>query len=97
MQALGHRPHAEQYVFTRMLENWADNFLALDAEMLDALAEMDCSRGGRTSFSFHQARGLLKIPLRVNRWLGLCKEYSLRGARDLGHAQSKVSVNIIFS
>jgi hypothetical protein len=41
VQALGHRPHAEQYVFTRMLENGTDNFLALDAKMLDALAKMD--------------------------------------------------------
>ena len=43
VQALGHRPHAEQHVFTRMFENWTDNFLALDAEMLDALAKMDGS------------------------------------------------------
>src|SRR5438270_12160482 len=60
LQALGHRAHAEQHVFARMLENWADNLLALDAKLLDALAKMHRVRWGRSNLAFHYARGLPK-------------------------------------
>ena len=39
-QALGHGAHAEQHVFAGVLENRPDDFLALDAELVDALREM---------------------------------------------------------
>src|SRR5215472_10930721 len=59
-QALRHGAHAEQHIFAWMLENRADDFLPLDAQLLDAFAQMHRSRGGRTILAFHQARGLLK-------------------------------------
>ena len=40
VQPLGHRPHAEQHVFARMLEDRANDFLPLDAQLLDAFAQV---------------------------------------------------------
>src|SRR5579859_627662 len=59
-QALGHRAHAKQYVFARVLKNRADDFLPLDAKLLDAFAQVRRRSWGRTILAFHQARGLLK-------------------------------------
>jgi hypothetical protein len=40
MEALGHCAHAEEHVFTGMLEDGPNDFLAFDAELLDALSKM---------------------------------------------------------
>ena len=40
VQAFGHGAHAEQHVFAWMLEDWADNLLPLDAELIDAFGQM---------------------------------------------------------
>src|SRR5690242_20449755 len=43
-----------------MLENWPDDFLPLDAKLLDAFAQVHRRSWGRTILAFHQARGLPK-------------------------------------
>src|SRR6266851_2543141 len=63
VQSLGDGANAQQNVFARMLENRANDFLALGAELLDALWKIDCWRlrliaGGSL---FHAARELPKI------------------------------------
>ena len=59
-KTLGHRTHAEEDVVARVLENRANNFLALGAEEFNALGK----RGGRDLrrnwWSFHGARELPK-------------------------------------
>src|SRR5208282_2501603 len=60
MQALGHGAHAEQNVVARMLENGADDFLALGAEEFDALRERRSRSLWRNLWSFHGARELPK-------------------------------------
>jgi hypothetical protein len=49
-QTLCHRP---QHVLARVLENRADDLLALDAEMLHPLAQVNRRRWGRTTLVFH--------------------------------------------
>ena len=43
LKACGHGAHAEEHEFARVLEDRPDDFLALDAELIDALSEL---RGG---------------------------------------------------
>src|SRR5690242_21914052 len=62
VQPLRHCAHAEQHVFARMLDDRADNLLPLDAQLLDAFAQVHRSRWGWAILAFHQARGLLKSP-----------------------------------
>src|ERR1700723_2182695 len=63
VQALGHRPDAQQHVFARMLENGANDFLALGAEVIDSLGKINrwrlCLTAGGGG-SFHAARELRK-------------------------------------
>src|SRR5256885_9696037 len=56
LKARGHGAHAEEHEFARVLKDRPDDFLPLDAELVDAFSEM---RAGRGLFAFHHARGLL--------------------------------------
>ena len=56
LKARGHGAHAEEHEFARVLKDRPDDFLPLDAELVDAFGEM---RVGRGLFAFHHARGLL--------------------------------------
>jgi hypothetical protein len=57
-QPLSHSAHTEQHVLTRVLEDRADNFLPLDAELIDAFREVSLRRLGLSHSAFHHARGL---------------------------------------
>ena len=62
-QTLGDVANTQQNIFAGMFEDWANDFLALSAELLNALRKIDCWRlrliaGGRL---FHAARELPKI------------------------------------
>src|SRR6202171_1954649 len=59
LKARGHGAHAEEHELTRVLEDRPDNFLALDAELIDALNEIRSGCLRRGLFAFHHARGLL--------------------------------------
>src|SRR3981081_1474164 len=50
----------EEHVFTRMLKNWADDFLTLRAEVIDALRKIDGMRLILSNCFFHAARELPK-------------------------------------
>jgi hypothetical protein len=43
LETLGHGAHAEQHVLARVLEDRPDDFLPLDAELVNALREMSRS------------------------------------------------------
>src|SRR5437899_8679516 len=58
LKARRHRPHAEENIFARVLQDRPDNFLALDAEFIDALSEMRGSGRRRGLSAFHHAREL---------------------------------------
>jgi hypothetical protein len=57
-KARRHGAHTEEHVFTRVLQYRPDDFLAFNAEVIDALSEI--RRGGvrRGLLAFHQAREL---------------------------------------
>ena len=61
MEAFGHGADTEEDVFARMLEDGPDDFLAFDAELVDALCKMVIGRGRLSLFAFHHARGLPKF------------------------------------
>ena len=54
-----HGAHAEEHVLARMLQDRPDNFLAFDAEPIDALSKIRSGCLRRGLFTFHHARGLL--------------------------------------
>src|SRR5258708_4053294 len=58
LKAGGHGAHAQEHEFARVLKDRPDDFLTLDAELIDTLSEVrrDCLRRGL--FAFHHARGL---------------------------------------
>jgi len=58
LKAHGHGAHAEEHVLAGVLKDRTDNFLALDAELIDPLNEVRGSRLGRGLFAFHHAREL---------------------------------------
>src|SRR5258708_17466475 len=53
-----HRPHAQQNILARVLQDRPDNFLALDGEFFNALREMRGAGRGWSLFAFHHAREL---------------------------------------
>ena len=59
LKARGHGAHAEEHELTRVLEDRADNFLALDTQLIDALNEIPSGCLRRGLFAFYHARGLL--------------------------------------